>query len=273
LVFLFRLIISLINLLKKYYFLIIVVLLLSLSACEARDVSKANIIEGELKVERVMVSEVPIVMYHYVREVDRSTDPLGWNLSINPVDFEKQLAYLKNEGYLSLKLQDLLEGEVPEKSIVLSFDDGLEDFYSTALPLLKEYGFTATNAIITDMIGERGHMTKEQIEECLDAGIEITSHTVSHPNLTNLSTEDLRSELLESKNYLIKEFGISVDSFVYPSGKYDDEVLESLLEVGYLMALTTNYGVADLSVNLLELPRIRVDNRDGFEGFVEKMKL
>ena len=218
-------------------------------------------------------SKVPILMYHYVRDIDINYDQIGWNLSISPEDFEKQLQYLSDNNYQTIHLEDLLDGTVPEKSVVLTFDDGLSDFYTTALPLLQKYEMTASNSIITGMVGDGNHMTIQEIQECLDAGIEITAHTVTHPNLSALSEEDVRAQIEESRAYLESTFGIDLDAFVYPSGKYNDDVVALLNEAGFEVAATTQFGVADLeSDNMLTLPRIRIDNRDGYEGFVKKIE-
>lgn len=218
-------------------------------------------------------TKVPIIMYHYVRNVDKNADPLGWNLSINPGDFEKQLAWLKEQGYRGVHLADLMDGKVPEKGVVLTFDDGLEDFYTTALPLLKKYGFTASNAVITGMIGANEHMNTEQIKGSIKAGVEITSHTIGHLDLAKQSEAEVRRQVRESRDFLEKTFGIGVTGFVYPSGKYNDAVVRILAEEGYKIAVTVEYGEADLvSANLLLLSRVRIDNRDGFEGFVKKME-
>jgi peptidoglycan/xylan/chitin deacetylase (PgdA/CDA1 family) len=239
------------------------------TSCETAYSPKiAEVIEHE-----DLTSKVPIIMYHYVREVDFDRDPLGWNLSINPTDFEKQLAYLKTEGYSTVHLSDLIEWKVPEKSLVLSFDDGLEDFYTTALPLLNKYGFTASNSVITGMIGSFEHMNEEQIRSCIGSGIEITSHTVDHPDLSAINEDAVRYQVSASMEYLTSEFGIEVDAFVYPAGKYNDLVVGILNEEGYKIAVTTEYAEADLSKDeMLLLPRIRIDNRDGFDGFVRKIE-
>lgn len=229
-------------------------------------------IDGGL-IEVETETRVPIIMYHYVREVNRGSDPLGWNLSINPADFEKQLSWLKEKGYKSVHLKDLVDGKVPDKAVVLTFDDGLEDFYTTALPLLREYGFTASNSIVTGMIGSHEHMNEEEIKECIKAGIEITSHTIGHVNLANMDDTSVRKEVVESRDFLEKEFGVEVVGFVYPSGKYNSDVVRILREEGYGVAVTTEYGEADLVAgDMLSLPRVRVDNRDGFKRFVEKME-
>ncbi len=243
-------------------------------SCSNPPVETTEIVQQEYEpIVEEIETHVPVVMYHYVRVVDKNADPLGWNLSINPEDFEKQLKYLHDNGYTTVHLNDLIDGTVPKKAIVLSFDDGLEDFYTTALPLLKKYGFTASNAIITDMIGSHEHMTEIQIKECIKEGIEITSHTLSHPDLSVSSAEEIARQLTESKDYLKQTFSVDINGFVYPSGKYSDAVVQILEEKGYKVALTTEYAEADLkNNNMLLLPRIRIDNRDGYDGFVWKLE-
>lgn len=217
-------------------------------------------------------TEIPIIMYHYVRAVDANKDPLGYNLSINPSDFEKQIKYLKDQGYVGIHLADLVDGKVPKKAVVLSFDDGLEDFYTTALPILQKYEFTASNSVITGMIGAHEHMTVEQIRECVKAGIEITSHTVSHLDLPKQSPAEIKKQLVESKKFLEKTFELKVIGFIYPSGKFNDIVVQAVRDAGYKIAATTQYGEADLAKNkILLLPRIRIDNRDSYTGFVKKL--
>lgn len=218
-------------------------------------------------------TRVPIIMYHYVRDVNKAADPLGWNLSVTSELFEQQIAWLAEQGYVGIHLKDLIDGFVPDRAVVLTFDDGLEDFYTTALPILQKHGFTASNSIVTGMIGTHEHMNEEQVRAVIDAGVEITSHTIGHVNMASLSEAEVRRQLIESRDYLESKFGIEVVGFVYPSGKYNNLVARILGEEGYLVAVTTEYGEADLaSDNMLLLPRVRVDNRGGFAGFVKKME-
>lgn len=256
----------------------IVVLILAfliLHGCgEPGDFAKAEKFGSKMVAKDDSTSKVPILMYHYVRDMERHGDIIGWNLSINKEDFERQLKYLKENDYVSVHLADLIDGRVPEKAVVLTFDDGLSDFHTTALPLLERYGFTASNAVVTGMIGNEGHMTKEQILECLAAGMEITAHSVNHHNLARLSEAKLQEEILGSKKYLEENFGIKVEGFVYPSGKYSKNAVRVLEENGYKIAVTTEYGEADLAADkMLLLPRIRIDNRDGFNRFVKKLEI
>ena len=218
-------------------------------------------------------TQIPIVMYHYVRVVDKNKDALGYNLSIDPENFEKQMQYLKEQGYTTIHMADLLDKKVPKKAIVLTFDDGLEDFYTTALPILQKYGFTASNGIITGMIGAREHMTEEQIRECVKAGIELTSHTVNHFDMSKLTRAELKTQLVESKSYLEKTFGVTVVGLIYPSGRYNELAVQAARDEGYEIAATTQYGEAYLDThNMLLLPRVRIDNRDGYNGFVKKLE-
>lgn len=218
-------------------------------------------------------TKVPILMYHYVRDVDINQDQIGWNLSVSPELFEQQLQYLDEQEYVTIHLSDLLDGTVPDNAVVLTFDDGLSDFYTEAMPLLQKYNMTASNSIISGMIGDGNHMTVEEIWDVIDSGIEITAHTVTHPNLVNLRKEDAIFEIEGSRDSLEDIFGVEINAFVYPSGKNNQTVVSLLEEAGYEIALTTAPGVADLENDkMLLLPRIRIDNRDGFAGFVKKME-
>ena len=223
-------------------------------------------VTNQMDVIWVEETKVPIIMFHYVREVDRSKDFLGYNLSISPQKFEEQLKYLKNKGYSTIHLKDLRRKKIQKKSVILTFDDGTEDFYTTALPLLTKYGFKASNAIISGKIGKKGYMTEEQIKESISSGTEIISHTADHHDLSRLSRKMISEQILESRKILEAKFDIKIESFCYPVGKYNETVLEVLREENYLTGITVNYGVADLSKNdFLLLPRIRMDNRYGLK--------
>ncbi|MBI5753965.1 polysaccharide deacetylase family protein [Candidatus Peregrinibacteria bacterium] len=260
---------------KKFYLILVALLIFGggALACTTGRIDKV-VVDKKTAVLPDTETKIPIIMYHYVRVVDAKKDPLGYNLSINPPDFEKQMKYLKDQGYTTIHLADLIDGKVPKKAIVLSFDDGLEDFYTTALPILQKYGFTASDAVITGMIGAHEHMTDEQIRGSIKAGIEITSHTIKHLDLPKQTAAEIKKQLVESKNYLEKTFGLTVVGFIYPSGKFNDAVVQALKDAGYKIAATTQYGEADLAKNkMLLLPRVRIDNRDGYNGFVKKLEV
>lgn len=218
-----------------------------------------------------MTSSVPIAMFHYIRSVAKNQDALGYNLSTDPNLFESELKWLKENGFATIHLANIsLEG-VPEKSIALTFDDGYEDFYTEAWPRLKKYGFTASIGIIVGRIDQSGYLTSDQIKELAESGIEIMSHSLTHPDLTKIDSEDLQKEIFDSKEQLEGKFGQKIFGFVYPSGKYNDSVSSAASRTGYGFALTTDPGIADLFGNHFKLKRVRIDNRDNLEEFISKM--
>lgn len=203
--------------------------------------------------------EVPVLMFHYVREVDRSKDPIGYNLSITPDKFEKLLEFLQKNKYHTIHVADLEKEPIPSKSIVLTFDDGYEDFYTTAIPLLKKYGFTASNAVIVNFIGRPDYMTAEQIKQINDDGFEILSHSMNHKDMSVTPTAEY--EITQSKIDLEKLIGKTIIAFVYPSGKYNNKSQEYVKNAGYRFAFTTKPGDANLDKDPYTMDRIRVDNR------------
>jgi peptidoglycan/xylan/chitin deacetylase (PgdA/CDA1 family) len=242
---------------------------------EPKNNPSANIIPESEKKETTAIKQLEdkilILMYHYVRVVDKKNDTLGYNLSVEPDLFEKELAWLKENDYKSVPTKDTVDGNIPLKSVILSFDDGYADFYAEAWPRLKKFGFTASIGIIVQKINQPGYLTDGEIKELSASGIEILSHSLTHPDLTKIDSGQLQKELAESRKYLEDRFNVGISTFVYPSGKYNDGVLKETAASGYRIGLTTEPGLANLKGNLLELKRIRIDNRDGFEGFISKI--
>jgi peptidoglycan/xylan/chitin deacetylase (PgdA/CDA1 family) len=212
----------------------------------------------------------PILMYHYIRSVDQSIDPLGYELSVTPDDFNNQMAWLHEQGYIGVRMDGItrcLRGEAPcpSKAIALTFDDGYEDAYSSALPTLKRYGLVATFYIITGSIGQPGYMTWEQVAALRDAGMEIGAHTVSHPDLTLLDWETAGYEIGQAKADLDQHLHINVTSFCYPTGLYNAGIEEQVRAAGYLNAITTRWD-NDTS-DILALPRRRVSGGTALDAF------
>jgi peptidoglycan/xylan/chitin deacetylase (PgdA/CDA1 family) len=216
-------------------------------------------------------TQVPILMYHYVRVVNKDSDLLGYNLSIDPDVFESQLEWLHDNGYKTLTTKNIIDGNIYKKSVIMTFDDGYHDFYTEAFPRLKKYNFTATVAMIVDQINTNGYLSENEIKELESYGIEIISHTMSHPDLTKLDDQSLKNELENSKSFLENKFKIRANALVYPYGKFDDNVIKKAREAGYLMGITTEPDIADLKDNHYKLKRIRIDNRDGLDGFIRKL--
>lgn len=206
---------------------------------------------------------VPILMYHYIRD-DQNDTKLGQNLSVSPTNFSLQMKWLNENNYATLNLVDLADPSRKEiskivaqkkKPIVLTFDDGYDNAYIKAWPILKENNFTGTFFIIRDFVGKPEYMSQTQINELQTAGMEIGAHTMSHHDLSKISVTDQRKQIFDSK--------ISAQAFCYPSGKFNETTIALVKEAGYKLAVTTKPGIANENSNLFELPRVRVENGDG----------
>jgi peptidoglycan/xylan/chitin deacetylase (PgdA/CDA1 family) len=212
----------------------------------------------------------PILMYHYIRSVDQASDPLGYELSVTPEDFNNQIAWLHEQGYIGVRMDGITrclrsEAPCPSKAIALTFDDGYADVYTDALPVLKRYGLIATFYIVTNFIGQPGYMTWDQVAELRDAGMEIGAHTVSHPDLTSLDWETASVEITQSKAELDHHLNINVTSFCYPTGLYNTGIEEQVRAAGYLNATTTRWD-SDTS-DIMGLPRRRISGGTTLDAF------
>jgi len=209
---------------------------------------------------------IPILMYHHIRDFNDPTDTIGTNLSVDPVAFAAQLDYIRELGYSTITFAELESGNLPDKPVILSFDDGYENFYQNAYPALKSRGMKSVNFIITGSLAG-DYMTEAQIKELSDNGFEIGAHTVSHPDLSTATTARAIKEITASKSALETIIGKKVISFCYPSGKYNPEVEKEVKDAGYLYATTTKGGLADITANSLELSRYRVNHDTNIKGF------
>lgn len=208
---------------------------------------------------------VPILMYHHVSPLSASDDQITANLTVEPERFEKQMKWLKSQGYTTLTLTQVNQAffgkrVLPEKPIVLTFDDGYADNYVYAFPILKKLKMNAVFFVITDL-RDGWYMSWDQLRELAKAGMEIGSHSKTHTDLSQLSLQALAEELSASKTKLQKELGINSMFLSYPSGKYNDLVIAEARSAGYLGAVTTQPGWEIKSQRIFEVPRLRV-NRD-----------
>lgn len=216
---------------------------------------------------KVTFETVPILMYHYIRVVSDPNDTLGANLSVSPENFNKQLDYLAANNYQTISLQQLRDGfagnykiDKTKKPIVITFDDGYDDAYTQAYPILKSHNMFGVFYIITGQIGQSERMTSNQIVELDKNGMIIGSHTKNHLDISTLSAAQLNIQLADSKSYLEQLLGHPIVDFCYPAGKYSSNDITVLKNDGYLTATTTKSGIANTKSDLFELPRIRMQN-------------
>ncbi len=209
------------------------------------------------------VSSVPILMYHYIRVNPVPSDIEGFNLSVTPRDFAEQVQWLANNGFHAVTMAEVRDfirngTPLPSKPIALTFDDGYDDAYSAARPVLAEHKMTGTFFIITGFVDHIHYLTWDQVTSLDQEGFEIGSHTVHHLGLPFLSSMLRRSELDDSRSTLEGHLGHSVLDFCYPSGEVDGPTEQATQQAGYLSATTTQSGFARRGDDPLRLPRLRI---------------
>ena len=219
-------------------------------------------------------------MYHHISSTVTS-DPSQFVLTVTTADFGQQLDYLRAHGYTSITLSDLFHSmyngvPLPEKPVILTFDDGYEDTFTDAFTLLRKRGFKGTFSIITGFVESPGYLTWEQIRTMAAAGMEFASHTVNHVDLNIASEETIRNELESSKRTLEKQLGGPVDFFVYPSGEpfrsgsqaRQQLVISLLAKAGYIGALLAGPSskVQDPQ-RPYQLNRVRISGGESLQTF------
>lgn len=207
--------------------------------------------------------QIPILMYHAVHVMDPS-EASNANLIVDPDLFEAQIKSLAKAGYYFLTPEEaykaLTENALPAKKVVwLTFDDGNEDFYTIAYPILKKYKAKATNNVITGFVkkGNAGNLTVKQMKEMMAHGMSFQSHTVNHPDLSTTDKATQKVELTDSIDFLENKLNTKVNTIAYPSGRYNQTTLD-LAKKTYKLGLTTNEGLASAKDGLLLLNRVRI---------------
>jgi len=217
------------------------------------------------KVETIVSwpKRIPILMYHYVEYVQDKGDTIRRSLDITPYIFERQIETLVNDGYAFITMSEvgeMFDGKrsVPDKPVVLTFDDGYRDFYTDAYPIIKKYHVKATAYIISGFLGYRNYMRDTEIQKVTAEGlVEIGAHTVHHANLKNAPPEEIQKEVRESKTALETLIGSPVVSFAYPNGSYDDRAIKEVAAAGFTTAVGTKLGVELDPKDRFALVRIR----------------
>jgi peptidoglycan/xylan/chitin deacetylase (PgdA/CDA1 family) len=222
--------------------------------------------------------QVPILMYHYIRvPPDRGSDRIGWGLSTSPDDFQQQMDYLAQHGYHPITLTELrgyLHGQqsLPDRPVVLTFDDGYADLYTQAFPVLKHHHFKAVAYIVSGFLARtERNVSPDQIREMDAYGIEIGAHTVNHVDLTR-SGGTLGFEVSGSKSMLEAIVGHPVLDFCYPSGKYNSQVIEAVQAAGFESATTTQEGAVHSLSDRFVWSRVRVSGSESLDDFVKGLQ-
>jgi len=213
----------------------------------------------------VRTAKVPILMYHYLSDAPPNADIYRRDLSVPPSLFDAHLDRIAAEGYTVIRLYDLVayltEGTpLPEKSVVLTFDDGYRDNYENALPLLQEHGMTATFFVVMEFINRERpeYLTWPMVQEMAAAGMSIEAHGVDHTTLRGRSRADLEFQAIRSYETLQNALGVRARFISYPAGEFDEQTIELFQRADYWAGFTTVQGATHSSNDLFRLPRVRI---------------
>lgn len=201
---------------------------------------------------------VPILSYHKVND---ASDPL----SVSPADFDRQMRWLAENGYKAVSLAELVNhmtagSPLPDRPVVITFDDGYSCNYYNALPILTKYGMKATVFVIADFVGEQPYVTWGEVYELKRAGIEIGSHTLAHRDLTSLPFEEQARDVAVAKYGLEWRLDTTVGFLAYPFGRYDATTVTALKRAGYRGAVTTDVGLNKPGNDVYTLKRIGISH-------------
>lgn len=181
--------------------------------------------------------EVPILLYHHIAPTEDIV-----RFTVSPIEFEEQMNLLSKLGYQTITPGQLMEGLtcgalLPEKPIMITFDDGHADVFQYAFPILERYGYSAAMYVVANRTGAPGFLSIEEMKVLLDAGWEIGSHTFDHPDLARLTISELDEELVQSRRSLESELQLSITSLAYPFGSFTPDVGRAAVRAGYTNAM------------------------------------
>lgn len=210
--------------------------------------------------------EVPVVTYHHIQPLQMA-DLLGHKvLTVDSEIFDTQIKYLKEQGYTAISAADLVDAvhtrtHLPEKSIVVTIDDGYDDNYTYAFMTAKKYQFMLNFMIPTDLINTSGYMQWDHLQEMVGSPYaRIYNHTTSHAPLGLLTKDQIVTEVTHANADLEAKLGLKNTIVTYPYGSYDTEAINTLKELGTQGAFSTDTGSQHCLSTIMRLPRIRIGN-------------
>ena len=242
-------------------------------------------------------SAVPVLMYHNIDDADESRTFAYYRTATSPTVFAEHMSLLKKHGYTTLGLAEVAQRLDLEQDcsrcVAITFDDGYEDCYRNAFPVLQRFGFTATVFLPTNFIGEAPRtagampvrrylhgkpcLTWGEVREMHGSGIGFGSHTVTHAHLRDLEMHNVSDQLTFSKTHIEQELGCAVDSFAYPyafpeeDAAFVESLRDCLTQAGYRYGVCSSVGRVDRAADRLFMRRLPMNSCDDLALFRAKL--
>jgi len=224
----------------------------------------------------------PILVYHSILPKNKLVLIVSTNdYAFEDTMFENQMKYLHDNGFSSMTFSEInnnlnYKHSMPAKPVVITFDDGTDDNYLIALPILQKYNLKAIYFIVTDLVGKKGYLNWDQIIELPNRGMEIQSHTHTHGNLSELSEDEIERELSLSKKTLEEKLNNKINVLALPYGRGDNKTVKEIARAsGYQFACTSTWGDNNIDERTFYLERFSINTNcsmDMFKSFVELEK-
>jgi peptidoglycan/xylan/chitin deacetylase (PgdA/CDA1 family) len=213
---------------------------------------------------------VPILLYHHV-----TADITNSRYNIDPAVFDEQMKWLSEKHYTTITISQVADlilhgGQMPLRPVVITFDDGNLDIYQNAYPILQKYGFTATFYIVNQYINGRDMISTVQIKELIQKGWEIGSHSEHHTDLTSPGA-DLETEIRLSKLHMEDRLGVPINTFAYPFGSVNDQVISKTMNAGYTSAVGLGESIVHGYYDIFYLNRMEIEGSYSMEKFISML--
>jgi len=208
----------------------------------------------------------PILMYHYISSAPEDAGATLRDLTVPPEQFATHLDFIRESGFTTITMRQLWQGMMgeivlPEKPIVLTFDDGYWDAFAHATPLMLERGMTGTVFVVSSFMDQPGYLTWGQAQQMHNSGIEIGCHSATHPDLSRADQATQVEEIVSSTQAIESVLGSRPVSFCYPFGRQNRITRLTLQDQGYHTAVTTSDGTIHYANNPYRMRRVRIRNR------------
>ena len=217
-----------------------------------------------------MTHAIPILMYH---SIDRHSDPRAPRWTLSPTLFAEHMHWLAEHDYHPMTISDLVSARtpgipLPPRALAITFDDGLRDFLTGAVPVLQRHGFTATLYVVTGYVGktsrwsrslgetDRPMLSWSELRSVSEHGIECGAHTHSHPQLDIMPPAGALGEILRSKTSLEDHLGRVVQTFAYPHGYAYRTTRQLVRQAGFTSACRVRHALSSTEEDRFALSRI-----------------